>query len=57
MDHDTAYVEAVGSVNTCEVLKYLGLICLKISLAQRCVTKPITMNLAVPLAAVLEHRA
>lgn len=25
MDHDTAYVEAVGSVNTCEVLKYLGL--------------------------------
>lgn len=25
MDKDTAYVEAVGSVNTCEVLKYLGL--------------------------------
>lgn len=25
MDEDTAYIEAVGSVNTCEVLKYLGL--------------------------------
>lgn len=25
MDQDTAYIEAVGSVNTCEVLKYLGL--------------------------------
>lgn len=25
MDRDTAYVEAVGSVNACEVLKYLGL--------------------------------
>lgn len=25
MDKDAAYIEAVGSVNTCEVLKYLGL--------------------------------
>lgn len=25
MDKDVAYIEAVGSVNTCEVLKYLGL--------------------------------
>ncbi len=36
-------------MNTCEVLKYLGLDLPEVSLAQRCVIKPITMNLAVPL--------
>lgn len=57
MDHDTAYVEALGSVNTCEVLKYLGLDLPEDLFGATLRYQTDHDEFTVPLAAVLEHRA